>query len=101
MATTLPMVPTREVAAPATPPPSLQTCSAQRTEPARQTTQLLETFGYRAEYHGEVSVGRFYKLIPKVAGLKVGHILIANDGEITCACSRGECEHSQAVRRAI
>jgi hypothetical protein len=101
MATTLPMVPTREVAAPPTPPPSLQTCNAQRTELARQTTQLLETFGYRAEYHGEVSVGRLYKLMPKVAGLKVGHILIANDGEITCACSRGECEHTQAVRRAI
>jgi len=101
MATTPPSGDTREMAAPATPPPSLRTCNAQRTEPARQTTQLLETFGYRAEYHGEVSVGRLYKLTPKVAGLKVGNILIAYDDDITCACSRSECEHIQAVRRAL
>jgi len=27
--------------------------------------------------------------------------LQSNDGEITCACLRGECEHTQAVRRAV
>jgi hypothetical protein len=97
MATAPPFAPTREVAS----PPSLPTCNAQRTEPAKEKTRLLEAFGYRVEYHGEVSVGRLYKLTPKIAGLKVGHILIANDGEITCACSRSECEHTEAVRRAI
>jgi len=75
--------------------------AASPSEPSEEKTPTVNTFGYRVEYHGEVSVGRLYKLIPTVAGLKVGHILIANDGEITCACSRSECEHTQAVRRAL
>ena len=75
--------------------------TAPPSEPAGENTQLLEAFGYRVEYHGEVSVGRLYKLAPKAAGIKVRHILIAHDGEITCACSRSECEHTQAVRRAL
>jgi hypothetical protein len=91
MATTQP--PNNPKAAPmATPLPS---------ELSGEKTRLLEAFGYRVEYHGEVSVGRLYKLAPKIAALKVGHILIANDGEITCACFRSECEHAQAVRRAL
>jgi len=65
---------------------------------------LLRVFGYRVDDHGFVpSVGRLYKLVPTIAGGKVGHVLIAYNGDITCACGSrqgSECEHIQAVRRA-
>jgi len=101
MVTATPPEATRQAAAPTTPPPSWQSHGKPRTEPAGEKRRLPEVFGYKVEYHGEVSVGRFYKLIPTVVGLKVGNVLIANDGEIMCACLRGECEHTQAVRRAL
>ncbi len=92
--------PEEQRVAPSTPTPEEET---PRKKPAEEELSQL-VFGYTVEDHGIVnSVGRLYKLTPIVAGLKVGHILIAEDGDVTCACDSrhsAECEHTQAIARA-
>ena len=88
--------------------PALPVRSSEAVETPRNAPEEKEwmqrIFGYQVEDHGTMtSVGHFYKMIPTVAGLKVGHLLIANGGDITCGCDSRhgtECEHTQAVRRA-
>jgi len=87
---------------PAMPVRSSEAVETPRNEP-EEKEWLQRIFGYQIEDHGTINpVGHFYKLTPTIAGLKVGHMLVTNDG-ITCGCDSrhgSECEHTQAVRRA-